>query len=45
MPAGLLGAGAPADRRGPLFPLLALAGLFLALACANHVCRPASAER
>ncbi|MFF0629190.1 hypothetical protein [Streptomyces sp. NPDC004296] len=42
MPAGLLGAGAPADRRGPLFPL---AGLFLALACANHVCPPASAER
>ncbi|PJN31532.1 hypothetical protein CG747_44800 [Streptomyces sp. CB02959] len=41
----LMGAGALADRRGPLLPLLALAGRFLALACANHVCRPASAER
>lgn len=39
-----VGAGAMADWRGPLFPLFTLSGLFLALACANHVCRPKTAE-
>ena len=40
-----MGSGAMADWHGPLFPLFALAGLFLVLACANHVCGPATGER
>lgn len=36
----IMGVGAMADWQGPLLPLFALSGLFLLLACANHVCEP-----
>ncbi|MEU2608389.1 MFS transporter [Streptomyces albus] len=39
-----MGAGAMADLHGPLFPLFSLAGLFLVLACANHVWAPTNTE-